>query len=250
MAAPRCNYEQKQPITTTLRNICQSYPQDTVLRELLQNADDAGATEVTNPFPLTIDLANHSVMMLPSHTILSRRIQVAISCHLACLNDTITDIRQIEYVLDTNTYPGPYLHSELQDYHGPALLSRNNAVFADKDFASISSVGDSVKASAAYPSYIGGTDKKCSAYRSTHYWQIWARVQFSVSYYRRTLDPVQVFTTVSRSSSSLVERHWKCRRPCLGFRQGPHIGSNQQPRESLRCIQGQLRSGVAGDNHS
>lgn len=81
MAAPHCNFEQKQPITTTLRNICQSYPQDTVLRELLQNADDAGATEVKSPFPLTINLANHSVMMI--RTILSRRIQVAISCHLA-----------------------------------------------------------------------------------------------------------------------------------------------------------------------
>ncbi|TVY90160.1 Sacsin [Lachnellula willkommii] len=38
---------QVQPITTTLRNICRDYPAGgTVLRELLQNADDAGATEV------------------------------------------------------------------------------------------------------------------------------------------------------------------------------------------------------------
>ncbi|TVY34994.1 Sacsin [Lachnellula subtilissima] len=38
---------QVQPITTTLRNICHDYPAGgTILRELLQNADDAGATEV------------------------------------------------------------------------------------------------------------------------------------------------------------------------------------------------------------
>lgn len=40
---------QKIPITTGLRNICRDYPAGgTVLRELLQNADDAGATEVVS----------------------------------------------------------------------------------------------------------------------------------------------------------------------------------------------------------
>lgn len=38
---------QRQSLTTALKNICRDYPAGgTVLRELLQNADDAGATEV------------------------------------------------------------------------------------------------------------------------------------------------------------------------------------------------------------
>lgn len=88
---------QHQPITTALRQICESYPAGTCLRELLQNADDAEATE-------------------------------------------------IEYVLDTNTYKeGPLLYDGLQQFQGPALLARNNKTFSDKDFASLSSIGDSRK---------------------------------------------------------------------------------------------------------
>lgn len=86
-----------QPLITLLRLICESYPQTSCLRELLQNADDAGATE-------------------------------------------------IEYILDTNTYIGePLLHEALAEYHGPALLARNNSVFTDEDLASLSAVGDSRK---------------------------------------------------------------------------------------------------------
>ena len=40
------NNPQSQPLTTLLRLICESYPPNTCLRELLQNADDAGATEI------------------------------------------------------------------------------------------------------------------------------------------------------------------------------------------------------------
>ena len=86
-----------QPIITALRQICESYPAGTCLRELLQNADDAQATE-------------------------------------------------IEYILDTNSYnDGPFLSEGLQQYHGPALLVRNNSVFNDEDFESLSSIGDSRK---------------------------------------------------------------------------------------------------------
>lgn len=89
--------QQHQPITTAIRTICDSYPPDTCLRELLQNADDAEATE-------------------------------------------------IEYVLDTNSYlDSPLLNDGLKEYHGPALLARNNSVFSDADFASLSSIGDSRK---------------------------------------------------------------------------------------------------------
>lgn len=97
--APRAtkNFRQTQPITTGLRIVCESYPANTCLRELLQNADDAGASE-------------------------------------------------IEYVLDTKTYNDtPLLYEGLAEYHGPALLARNNSVFTDEDFRSLSSVGDSRK---------------------------------------------------------------------------------------------------------
>lgn len=91
------NFRQTQPITTALRNICESYPPNTCLRELLQNADDAGASE-------------------------------------------------IEYVLDTRTYPhSSLLHPGLAQDHGPALLVRNNSIFSDRDLQSLSSVGDSIK---------------------------------------------------------------------------------------------------------
>ena len=91
------NFQQQQPITTALRQICEGYPSSTCLRELLQNADDAGATE-------------------------------------------------IEYVLDTSYYPTEHLlHAQLAEHHGPALLVHNNSVFRDSDFASLSSIGDSVK---------------------------------------------------------------------------------------------------------
>lgn len=50
---PIGNNRQHQRLTTALKNICRDYPAGgTVLRELLQNADDAGATEVVRDFPL------------------------------------------------------------------------------------------------------------------------------------------------------------------------------------------------------
>ncbi|KAL8785543.1 MAG: hypothetical protein Q9213_003291 [Squamulea squamosa] len=95
--APSRNFEQNSPITTILRQICESYPESSCLRELLQNADDAQASE-------------------------------------------------IEYVLDTNTYDDlPLISPKLQAYHGPALLIKNNQVFADADFESLASIGDSRK---------------------------------------------------------------------------------------------------------
>jgi len=44
---PKGHHGQSQCLTTVLKNICRDYPAGGgVLRELLQNADDAGATEV------------------------------------------------------------------------------------------------------------------------------------------------------------------------------------------------------------
>ncbi|KAL9611371.1 MAG: hypothetical protein Q9167_003990 [Letrouitia subvulpina] len=87
------------PASRNFEQICDSYPPGTCLRELLQNADDANATE-------------------------------------------------IEYVLDSHSYDDEellLLHEGLRQYHGPALLARNNSVFTDEDFDSLSSIGDSRK---------------------------------------------------------------------------------------------------------
>lgn len=48
MAPPQATRHnlQSQPLITLLRLICESYPPNTCLRELLQNADDAGAAEI------------------------------------------------------------------------------------------------------------------------------------------------------------------------------------------------------------
>lgn len=46
---PRRQNPQHQPLTVTLKNICRDYPAGGgILRELLQNADDAGATEMVS----------------------------------------------------------------------------------------------------------------------------------------------------------------------------------------------------------
>lgn len=49
MVDPVGHSPQSQPITVALKNICRDYPAGGgVLRELLQNADDAGASSVVS----------------------------------------------------------------------------------------------------------------------------------------------------------------------------------------------------------
>jgi len=49
MVKPICTNAQSQRMVVTLRNICRDYPAGGgILRELLQNADDAGATQVVS----------------------------------------------------------------------------------------------------------------------------------------------------------------------------------------------------------
>lgn len=161
MAAPSHNFEQKQPITTTLRNICQSYPQGTLLRELLQNADDAGATQVLYPALISLGDVFATLWCVTQLSLAILDFEIS-RIHLLfpiLIRSSIANVGQMEYVLDTNTYPGPFLHSELQDYHGPAVLSRNNAVFTDKDFVSISSVGDSEKVGTIWSDQCSSADQ-------------------------------------------------------------------------------------------
>ena len=54
----------------------------------------------------------------------------------------------IEFALDTSTYPtGPLLHPGLAEYQGPALFAYNDRTFSEKDFRSLSRIGDSEKMS-------------------------------------------------------------------------------------------------------
>lgn len=51
---PIADNRQRQPLTVALKNICRDYPAGGgVLRELLQNADDAGATVVVGILQVT-----------------------------------------------------------------------------------------------------------------------------------------------------------------------------------------------------
>jgi sacsin len=110
---------QVQRLTTALKNICRDYPAGgTVLRELLQNADDAGATEVVCNF--------HPFRWQQIDLILQR------------------------FILDKRTYSvedpaQELLNPSLEQYQGPALLAYNNAIFTDTDFQNLSRLGDSLK---------------------------------------------------------------------------------------------------------
>lgn len=59
---------QKQRLTIALKNICRDYPAGGgVLRELLQNADDAGATVMVNALSFDKETnANERIPAIPS----------------------------------------------------------------------------------------------------------------------------------------------------------------------------------------
>lgn len=53
----------------------------------------------------------------------------------------------VEFVLDDNHHPcNPLLHNGLAEFQGPSLLAFNNKTFSDRDFRSLSRIGDSEKA--------------------------------------------------------------------------------------------------------
>jgi sacsin len=115
---PRKQNPQRQPLTTSLRKICRGYPAGAgILNELLQNADDAGASTIVG------DALNSSLT----------------SCH-----KTLTIFKR--FVLDTGSYSDkPVLVDGLFEYQGPALLAYNDAPFSEQDFLSLTSLGDSRK---------------------------------------------------------------------------------------------------------
>ena len=117
---PRRQNPQHQALTVTLKNICRDYPAGGgILRELLQNADDAGASEMVRAGMLSTALSFTNVLKV--------------------------------FVLDTRSHPtSNLLHSGLDEYQGPALLAYNNAKFSAKDFESLSSLGASRKEQDAF----------------------------------------------------------------------------------------------------
>jgi sacsin len=60
---------------------------------------------------------------------------------------TLIDAKYAQrFVLDTTSYlERPVLVDGLSDFQGPALLAYNDAIFSEKDFASLTSLGDSTK---------------------------------------------------------------------------------------------------------
>lgn len=91
------DFGQRVDLCARIREVLSAYPESSVLRELLQNADDAGA----RTFSCALDYREHETAGL--------------------------------------AFPG------LASLQGPALLAHNDAVFTEKDWASIQRIGDSLK---------------------------------------------------------------------------------------------------------
>nr|CAG8482990.1 4272_t:CDS:2 [Entrophospora candida] len=101
-------FKPREPYTNRIKRILEDYPDGSqILREILQNSDDAKSTE------------------------------------------------QI-FILDHNDYPSTQLFEpllsncktknlKLERYQGPALLSRNNTIFDERDFSSLLKLADSEK---------------------------------------------------------------------------------------------------------
>ncbi|KAK4315041.1 hypothetical protein Pmani_013712 [Petrolisthes manimaculis] len=87
----RMHFGQNEPLTTRLRNILQDYPYDSgIMKELLQNADDAGATEVA----FIIDLRH-----LPTDTLFDKKYAPLQGPSLSVYNNkgfTANDLKSIQ----------------------------------------------------------------------------------------------------------------------------------------------------------
>ncbi|PGH11511.1 hypothetical protein AJ80_07077 [Polytolypa hystricis UAMH7299] len=126
---------QYQPITTTLRNILKDYPPQTCLRELLQNADDSGATEVEFVLDTSQNACDKSMLIDPfligyqGPALLARNNRPF----------TLEDISSLCKVgdsgkLDDATVTGKFGRGFNSVYHwtdGPSIYSENRLVFQD-----------------------------------------------------------------------------------------------------------------------
>ncbi len=104
------SFVQEEPLTVRLQGLLKDYrPGISIFKELLQNADDAGARNIVFcfwNFPLIFQ----------------------------------------SYVIDTTWHGKEKLFDQgLAEHQGPALLVHDDSVFAEKDFDSLKSLGHSVK---------------------------------------------------------------------------------------------------------
>src|SRR3954451_15177479 len=101
-------FRPREPYTHRLRKILEEYPDGSqVLREILQNSDDAKSTE-----------------------------QVFILDHNTYPCDKLLDPHSVNYQRANLT---------LNRYQGPALLAKNNTIFGKEDFLSLLKLADSEK---------------------------------------------------------------------------------------------------------
>jgi len=107
------SFNVSEPLTKRLSGLLKEYPPGiTILRELLQNADDAGATKIVR----SSSLSSKEILILQS------------------------------YIIDTDSYPKEDLvDAGLAEFQGPSLLVYNNSTFSDTDFESLKRLGDSQK---------------------------------------------------------------------------------------------------------
>ena len=102
-------FKPREPYTYRLRKILEEYPDGSqILREILQNSDDAKSTE-------QIFILDHN--KYPSNKLLK------------------------PYFV--NNYQRTNL--QLDRYQGPALLAKNNTIFEERDFQSLLKLADSEK---------------------------------------------------------------------------------------------------------
>ncbi|GBB96452.1 hypothetical protein RclHR1_02760005 [Rhizophagus clarus] len=102
------NYSQEEPITRRLHGILKDYPDGSqILREILQNSDDAKSTE-----------------------------QIFILDHNTYPSDSL-------YEPDSSNYKR--INLKLDRYQGPALLAKNNTIFEERDFISLKNLSKSEK---------------------------------------------------------------------------------------------------------
>ena len=102
-------FKPKEPYTHRIRKILEEYPDGSqVLREILQNSDDAKSTE--------------QIFILDHHTYLSDNLFEP---------DLVDKYQRTDLKLDR--------------YQGPALFAKNNTIFEERDFQSLLKLADSEK---------------------------------------------------------------------------------------------------------
>src|SRR3954447_11530307 len=102
-------FKPREPYTHRLRKILEEYPDGSqILREILQNSDDAKSTE-----------------------------QIFILDHNTYPSDSLFEPDLMNNYKRTNL--------KLDRYQGPALLAKNNTIFEERDFQSLLKLADSEK---------------------------------------------------------------------------------------------------------